>query len=100
MIVLRRLDGSRLGINEDQIERLDETPDTVVTLVNGNSYLVTESIDEVVERVAEFKARTHGAPRAAVRGRSRGRLSHLQLAESGTDSSDNEVDDETRSEDR
>lgn len=44
--------------NEDQIERLDETPDTVITLVNGNFYPVSESLEGVIERIAEFQARS------------------------------------------
>lgn len=91
MIVLTRLDGSRLGINADQIERLDESPATVVTLTNGNSYLVTESLDDVVDKVVEYQARTRGGaparPRPSRPVRSarstRARTDHLRLADDG-----------------
>lgn len=91
MIVLTRLDGSRLAVNADQIERLDESPATVVTLTNGNSYLVRESLDDVVDKVVEYQARTRGGalsrPRPSRPARSpRGigpRTDHLRLAGDG-----------------
>lgn len=82
MILLTRLDGSRFAVNEDQIERLDETPDTVVSMVNGNSYLVKESLEEVIDLIAEFQTRSRapGSFPAAYRTRPARRHPHLQLA--------------------
>jgi flagellar protein FlbD len=84
VILLTRLDGSRIGINEDQIERLDETPNSIVTLVNGNCYIVTETLEEIADRIAEFKARSAAAVERTIRPRSRGaarRAAHLHLAD-------------------
>ena len=61
MIILTRLDGARLALNQDHVERIDETPTTVVKLANGNSYTVRESLDEVIEIVVAFRHRMqHG----------------------------------------
>jgi flagellar protein FlbD len=49
MISLTRLNGERIALNPELIERAEETPDTVLTLVNGTKYVVHESLDEVVE---------------------------------------------------
>ena len=49
VIWLTRLGGSRFLLNVDLIERLDETPDTVITLVNGRTYVVAEPVDEVLD---------------------------------------------------
>jgi len=57
MIKLTRLDGSVLFVNDDQIEVVEETPDTHITLVNGNRYLVQESAAELIERIVSFKAK-------------------------------------------
>jgi flagellar protein FlbD len=57
MILLTRLNGQHFAINPDHIERVDANPDTVVTLFEGTKYVVTESIDEVIERIACFRAR-------------------------------------------
>ena len=58
MIVLTRfLGGERIAINSDLIERVEETPDTVVTLTNGTKHVVQESIDEIAEQIQLVKAR-------------------------------------------
>jgi flagellar protein FlbD len=56
MILLRRLNNAVLGLNADLIERIDATPDTVITLVDGKKYVVAESPEEVVERMVVFRA--------------------------------------------
>ncbi|MHB8189190.1 MAG: flagellar FlbD family protein [Ferrimicrobium sp.] len=56
MIELTRLSGSTVTLNSDLIERVEATPDTVVTLVSGACYVVRESVEEVVKRVTIFKA--------------------------------------------
>ena len=57
MILLRRLNGSELGVNADLIERVETTPDTVLTLVDCTKYVVAEPAQEVVARIVEFRAR-------------------------------------------
>jgi len=56
MIILTRRNGTRFGLNPDLIERVDETPDTVVLLVSGSRYVVTESLDEVSHLISEGRA--------------------------------------------
>lgn len=57
MIRLTRLDGSSVIVNADLIETVEATPDTVLHLVNGNRYIVHESVDELVEQVMAFRSR-------------------------------------------
>jgi flagellar protein FlbD len=56
MITVTRFNGGLFALNPDLIERIEETPDTVITLVDGAKYVVCESIDEIVVRVRESKA--------------------------------------------
>jgi uncharacterized protein YlzI (FlbEa/FlbD family) len=56
MILLRRLNNAVIGLNADLIERIDATPDTVITLVDGKKYVVAETPEEVVERIVAFRA--------------------------------------------
>jgi len=59
MISLARFhSGERIAINPDLIERIEETPDTVVTLTNGTRYLVEESIDEITVKIRVLRAST------------------------------------------
>jgi flagellar protein FlbD len=56
MITLHRLNGQQVGINADLIERVDVTPSTVITLVDGTEYLVAESLEDVVDAVRTYRA--------------------------------------------
>ena len=56
LILLRRLGGPVFTLNPDLIERAEATPDTVVTLIGGNKYVVCESLDELVELIREYRA--------------------------------------------
>lgn len=57
MISLTRLTGAQFALNPDLVERVDCTPDTVITLVDGTKYLVAESLTEVVDSVLDYRAR-------------------------------------------
>jgi flagellar protein FlbD len=54
--MLTRLNGARFVLNPDLIERVESTPDTVITLVDGKHYLVTEGLLEVVDLVQRSRA--------------------------------------------
>lgn len=56
MILLTRLNGPVFALNPDLVERADCTPDTVITLVDGTKYLVTESLSELVALVRKYRA--------------------------------------------
>ena len=56
MIVLTARDGDQILFNPDQIETIEETPDTHLTLSNGHHYLVMEKAEEIVEKIIDFKA--------------------------------------------
>lgn len=57
MILLRRLSGPLFTLNPDLIERAEATPDTVVTLIGGNKYVISESLEELVELIKDYRAR-------------------------------------------
>lgn len=57
MIVVTRLTGGEFGLNPDLIERIDASPDTIVTLIDGTKYIVAEPIPEIVDRITRFRAR-------------------------------------------
>jgi flagellar protein FlbD len=61
VIIVTRLDGSRFAINQDHVERIEETPTTVLRLFNGNSYAVLDTLEEVLEAIVEYRNRAHGA---------------------------------------
>jgi flagellar protein FlbD len=61
MIQLTRLNNDPFALNTDLIERVDATPDTVLTLIDGTKYIVAEPMDEVIDRIVAFRARVVAA---------------------------------------
>jgi flagellar protein FlbD len=55
MIRLTRLNNQSLTVNSDLIKFLEQSPDTLITLITGEKIVVRESIDEVLARVTEFR---------------------------------------------
>ena len=49
MIVLTRLNERKIVVNAEQIKTVEETPDTLITLLNGDHVLVREPMDRVIE---------------------------------------------------
>jgi flagellar protein FlbD len=56
MIIVTRLHGTSVAVNCDLIERVEASPETVVTLVDGSRYVVRESVAEIVDKVRAFRA--------------------------------------------
>ena len=55
MIRLTRLNGSVFFLNSELIETLESTPDTIITTTNGKKLVVTETIEETIEKVIQYK---------------------------------------------
>ena len=56
MIRVTRLNGERFALNPDLVERVEGHPDTVVFLVDGTKYVVSESVEEVLVEIREYRA--------------------------------------------
>ena len=55
MIKLTRLDGREILLNEDYVEVIEETPDTVITLQNGHRLIVQEKINSILLKTKQFQ---------------------------------------------
>jgi flagellar protein FlbD len=51
-------------INSDLIKFVEDTPDTVVTLVSGEKLVVAETVEEVVEKIIRFRRQLMHFPEA------------------------------------
>lgn len=58
MIIVTRLDKSKLLINLETVKFIEATPDSLVTFVNGDSLIVRESLEEIEQRVIDYRVRT------------------------------------------
>jgi flagellar protein FlbD len=57
MIQVTRLNGKPMIVNAELIRFVEQTPDTLITLIGGDKLLVKENMEEVVRRSIEY-ART------------------------------------------
>jgi flagellar protein FlbD len=57
MIKVTRLNNTELVINSDLIEFVEAIPETMIFLITGKKIMIAENIDEVINRVAEFKSK-------------------------------------------
>lgn len=59
MIHLTRLNRSPLVVNADLIAYVEASPDTLLTLINGEKVHVLETVDDVVKASVAFQRRVH-----------------------------------------
>ena len=57
MIIVTKLNNIRFALNPDLIERIQSVPDTSIVMVDGAKYIVTESMAEVIDMIALYRAR-------------------------------------------
>ena len=57
MIVLTKRNGEKFLINHDQIECIEMIPESKIVMMNHDFYLVLESADEIVEKIANYTAK-------------------------------------------
>lgn len=55
MIKITTLDGREIALNAELIERVENVPETVITLVSGKKILVRETVDEVIAKVVAYR---------------------------------------------
>jgi flagellar protein FlbD len=67
MILLTRLNNRPLVVNSDMIKFIENTPDTVITLVSGEKIVVLETVAEVMDEIVNFRRRIVEAAGALVR---------------------------------
>jgi flagellar protein FlbD len=55
MITVTRLNNTPIIVNPDLIVFIEETPDTIITLSNGEKIVVQEKVGEVIKRVLDYR---------------------------------------------
>lgn len=55
MIDVTKMSGSKVTVNTDLIETVEEMPDTVITLTTGKKFIIKESRQEVKNLVILYK---------------------------------------------
>ena len=54
MIKVTRLNGEELFLNYFQIEYLESIPETKIKMMNGDFYLVTDTVESILRQIEDF----------------------------------------------
>lgn len=57
MIRVTRLNNHEIVVNADLVEFLESTPETIISMTTGRKVVIKESIDQVIERIGEYRRR-------------------------------------------
>ena len=70
MITVTRLDGTSVVVNAGHLLLVERTPDTVLVLTTGDRLMVREPVEQIVERVVEYRRKigAQWTPAASVAG--------------------------------
>jgi flagellar protein FlbD len=61
MIELTRLNGTPMLLNSDLLKTAETSPDTMLTLINGEKLIVREELSEIMERILAYRAKLLGS---------------------------------------
>ncbi len=60
MIMVTRLNRAPVFVNAELIKIVESTPDTLITLINGDHFMVLETVEEVVGRAIDYARQIRG----------------------------------------
>ena len=63
MIRLTKLNRDEFILNAELIRYIEKCPDTLITLINGDTLMVRETLDEVVRRAVTYQQAKHLVPK-------------------------------------
>ena len=57
MITLQKMNGERFLLNHTQIEYIELIPESKIVMMNHDYYLVRDTIEEIIQKIAEYNAK-------------------------------------------
>jgi len=57
VILVTRINDRDVLVNSDQIELIEEAPDTTITTITGKKVIVRDTVDEILDKVIAYKQR-------------------------------------------
>ena len=57
MIVLRKMNNEKFLVNHNQIECIELIPECKVVMMNHDYYLVQDTAEEIIQKIAEYNAK-------------------------------------------
>jgi flagellar protein FlbD len=59
MIILTLVNGKEICLNDDLIYKIEEAPDTIITLTDGKVLRVANKTEEIIEKTIEYKRKIY-----------------------------------------
>ena len=63
MIVLTKRNQEKFLVNHLQIECIESIPESKITMMNHDYYLVRESVDEIIDKIVNYNAKVQDVHR-------------------------------------
>lgn len=57
MIVVTGMNKKTFAVNPDLIERMHESPDTTLIMLDGSTHIILETMSEAIDMIAHYRAR-------------------------------------------
>lgn len=57
MITLQKMNGERFLLNHNQIEYIELIPESKIVMMNHDYYIVRDTVEEIVQKIAEYNAK-------------------------------------------
>ena len=57
MIVLTKRSKEQFVVNHQQIESIESIPEVKITMMNHDFFLVRETVEEIIQKIAEYNAK-------------------------------------------
>lgn len=62
MIMLKSINGKVFCLNNDLIYKIEEAPDTIITLTDGKVLRVIDNTHEIIEKIITYKRSIFSSP--------------------------------------
>jgi flagellar protein FlbD len=59
MIIVTRINDRDVLVNCDQIEMIEEAPDTTISTITGKKVIVRDSVEEILDKIIAYKRRVN-----------------------------------------
>ena len=66
MIQLTKRNGERFLLNHSQIESIEMIPESKIVMMNRDYFIVKESPEQIIKRIADYTAKVQDVHRARV----------------------------------
>lgn len=64
MIILQKMNGERFLLNHNQIEHIELIPESKIVMMNHDYYIVRDTVEEIIQKIAEYNAKVQDIHRA------------------------------------